>query len=155
MGVINMDGGLSLFCRVDARLCALPLESIVETTRPLPCEPVAGTPDFVLGLSVIRGAPVPVVDAGLLVSGRRSSPSRFVVLRVGERRVALAVETVVGVRSTASVRLEDLPPLVRSVDSEMFVAIGALDAELLLVLTAVRIVPEDLLAGMEGEALAS
>jgi purine-binding chemotaxis protein CheW len=150
-----MDSGLSLFCRVNARLCALPLESVVETTRPLPCETVAGAPEFVLGLSVIRGAPVPVVDAGLLLGGKRSSPSRFVVLKVGERRVALAVETVVGVRSMASVALEDLPPLVRSIDSEMFVAIGALDAELLLVLTGGRIVPEDLLAGMEEEALAS
>src|SRR5436853_466591 len=111
-----MDGGLSLFCRVNTRLCALPLESIVETTRPLPCEPVAGTPAFVLGLSVIRGVAVPVVDAGQLLSGQRSAPSRFVVLKVGDRRVALAVEAVVGVRSVGALALQDLPPLVRSAD---------------------------------------
>jgi purine-binding chemotaxis protein CheW len=155
MGLVDMESGLSLFCRVDARLCALPLESIVETTRPLPCETLAGTPAFVLGLSVIRGAPVPVVDAGRLLSGRRSSPSRFVVLRIGERRIALAVEAVVGVRSMNRSALQDLPPLVRTADADAITAVGALDAELLLVLTAARIIPDDLLVSMDGEALAS
>jgi hypothetical protein len=51
------DAGLSLLCRVDTRLCALPLATVLETLRRLSIEPLAGAPAFVLGRSVIRGAP--------------------------------------------------------------------------------------------------
>jgi purine-binding chemotaxis protein CheW len=44
-----------LLFRSGGRLCALRLESVRETTRPLPIEPIAGTPPFVLGISVMRG----------------------------------------------------------------------------------------------------
>ncbi len=152
---VQTSGGLSLICRVDTLLCALPLECVIETTRPLPVKPVAGTADFVLGLSIIRGSAVPIVDAGRLLSGARSSPTRFVMLRVGERRVGLAVDSVLGVRSVGSVALGELPPLMRGADAEVVSAIGALDAGLLLVLSAARIVPGELLASLQKEALAS
>ena len=51
-----------LVVMVGARACAIPLDHVAETMRPLPIEPVAGTPGFVRGVSVIRGAPTPVVD---------------------------------------------------------------------------------------------
>jgi hypothetical protein len=41
--------------RVGARVCALPLHHVVETMRPLPIDPVVGTPAFISGVSVIRG----------------------------------------------------------------------------------------------------
>jgi purine-binding chemotaxis protein CheW len=152
---VQINSGLSLLCRVDTRLCALPLESVIETTRPLPVEPVVGTPDFVLGLSIIRGSAVPIVDAGRLLKGKGSSPTRFVMLRVGERRVGLAVDSVLGIRPLDSVALQELPPLIRSADAEIVSAIGALDAGLLLVLSAARIVPGELVASLEKAALAS
>lgn len=152
---MEVNGGLALLCSVDSRFCALPLESVIQTTRPLTIEPVSGTPPFVLGLSVIRGMAVPVVDAGRLLSGRPSSSSRFVLLRVGERRVALAVEKVLGVRAVDAIALDSLPPLIRNADADAISSIGALDAELLLLLSAVRIVPDDLLASMDARALAS
>ena len=152
---VDLNSGLSLLCRVDTRLCALPLESVIEMTRPLPVEPVAGAPDFVLGLSVVRGSAVPIVDAGRLLSGGRSPLSRFVILRVRERRVGLAVDAVLGVRSLQARSLEELPPLLRSAAADVVEAIGTLDSELLMILRAVRIVPEELLAAIETEALAS
>jgi len=149
------DNGLSLLCRVDTRFCALPLESIVETTRPLPVERVSGSPDFVLGLSIVRGSAAPIVDAGRLLSGKPSTPTRVVMLKVGERRIGLAVEAVLGVRSLSSVNAGELPPLIRTADADVLTAIGALDAELLVVLSAVRIVTDELFQSMEAEALAS
>ena len=152
---MDVNNGLALLCRVDTRLCALPLESVIETTRPLPIEPMAGTPDFVLGLSVLRGAPVLIVDAGRLLRGKQSLPTRFVMLRVGKRRVGLAVDGVLGVRAVDSATLEELPPLIRSADADVVSTVGTLDAELLLILRAARIVPEGLFASIEAEALAS
>src|ERR1039458_3558579 len=89
-----------LLCRVHGRRCALPLEHVVETMRPLPIGPLAGAPPGVSGLAVIRGAPVPVVDLSRLFSSDvgyiEVAPTRFVTVRVGQRVVALAVDRVEG-----------------------------------------------------------
>src|SRR5215468_8425951 len=94
-----------LAVRAGARMLALPIESVVETMRPLPVEPLAGAPSFVLGLAVIRGAAIPVVD----VAGE--TPGRFVTLRLGARRIALAVEAVLGLAALEPATLSGLPPL--------------------------------------------
>jgi purine-binding chemotaxis protein CheW len=134
---------LSLLCRVGSRLCALGIEHVVETLRPLPIEPVAEMPPFILGLSVIRGVPLPVVDAGrLLGTSDTVRAGRFVVLRLGERRAALAVDAVEGMRVLPSAALRELPALLGQASRDLVAAVGALDAELLLVLRSSRIVPD-------------
>jgi purine-binding chemotaxis protein CheW len=152
---MHLSDGWSLLCRVDARLCALPLESVVETTRPLPIEPVVGAPEFVRGLSIVRGVAVPIVDAERLLGGGGSTPTRFVLLHVGERMVGLAVEAVVGVRQIGGASLQELPPLLRSADANVVSTIGTLDSELLVVLQAMRIVPDAFFAAVDAKALAS
>jgi chemotaxis signal transduction protein len=77
------------------------------------------------------------------------------MLKVGERRVGLAVEAVLGVRTLSYLSEQELPPLIRTADSDVVVAIGALDTDLLMVLSAVRIVPDDIFKSMQAEALAS
>jgi purine-binding chemotaxis protein CheW len=128
------------------RTLALPVHQVVETMRPLPIEPIAGVPDFVRGVSVIRGAPVPVVDlAAVLDADADGRPfGRFVTLDLGARRLALGVEAVVGVRELDAARLEALPPLLGGARGEIVEAIGVRDAQLLVVLRAARIIPESL-----------
>ena len=101
------------------------------------------SPSFVQGLSIIRGVPTPVVDAGALL-GATDAPrsTRLVVLRLDARRVALAVEDVLGVRTIPAASLAELPPLLRDAAREVVSALGALDAELLIVLHASYLVPE-------------
>jgi purine-binding chemotaxis protein CheW len=136
-------GQLALLCRVRSWYCALDVGQVDETMRPLPIEPLAGAPAFVRGLSIIRGAPTPVVDAGTLL-GAPDEPrsTRLIVLRSGERKVALAVEGVLGVRAISAELLRDLPPLLRGARREVVAAVGSLDAELLVVLAAGHLVPE-------------
>jgi purine-binding chemotaxis protein CheW len=141
---------LALLCRARDRLCALPLEHLVETMRPLPVTPVPGAAPFVRGLSLIRGGPVPVVDLGALLGAReQAEPTRFVTLRIGDRRVALAVERVVGIQQLPSV-LTTLPPVLADAPAEFVSAIGAVDAELLLVLQALRLVPDSVWGAAEA-----
>jgi purine-binding chemotaxis protein CheW len=124
-------------------LCALPLGCVIETMRPLAVEPFAGQPDFVLGLSVLRGAAVPVVDVGELIrGGGKADPTRFIFLRTVDRRVALAVEAVVGVRSISDESLGTLPPLLGAARANVVDAVGMLDREFVVVLNGARIVPE-------------
>lgn len=132
-----------LVCRVQSRRCALPLDRVVETMRPLPIEPMAGGPEVVRGLSVIRGIPLPVIDAAMLLGEPTGHIERFVVVRADDRQVALAVGQVLGVRHAPRGSLHALPPLLRDADSPIVTAIGLLDAQLLLVLGSTRLLPEE------------
>jgi purine-binding chemotaxis protein CheW len=132
-----------LLCRVGSLICALPLPYVSETMRPLPCEPVLGMPPFVDGLAVIRGAPVPVVDlARLLGSDSHAPRTRFVVVKVSERRVALSVEHVIGVRARGALVTSGLPPLLGRAGVEFVASVASLDAHLLVVLESGLILPE-------------
>ncbi len=82
-----------------------------------------------------------------------SGPTRFVTLRTGERQVALAFEEVLGVRSFPAASVTDLPPLLRDAGSEVISALGLLDADLLFVLRAARILSDEAWRTVdEGEA---
>lgn len=135
----------ALFVRAGAQLCAIPLEHVAETMRPLPIEPVAEMPDFVRGISVIRGMPVPVIDLKALLESADISASygRFVTLKIAKGRAAIGVDSVVGLRTLDSGQLGELPPILRAVGSDVIEAIGTRDAQLLLVLSAARLVPDE------------
>ena len=122
--------------------------------RPLPVDPFAGMPGFVLGLSMIRGESTPVVDCGaLLGDARRSEHTRFITLRTGERTTALAVEAVLGIADLPP-GLHDLPPLLGEASHELVSAVGALDAELLLVLSSTRLIPDSLWRNLDAASRA-
>ncbi|MGH7092501.1 MAG: chemotaxis protein CheW [Stellaceae bacterium] len=131
-----------LVCRAGSRLCAVPLASVVETMRALPIEPLTGGPHAVVGLCMIRGAPVPVVDVAALFGDERCAAARLVTLSVAGRRVALALAAIVGIRAFATADSGPLPPLLRDASTEAIAAISALDGEFVLVLQAARLVPE-------------
>jgi purine-binding chemotaxis protein CheW len=141
--------GTVLLVRAGAALCALPVTAVVETLRPLPLLPLAGAPAEVLGVAVVRGSPVPVVDLALLVAGAPSASTarRWVMVRCGARAAALAVDGVTGIRR--------LPPGAATAPLLAVAAQGALaalrvrDAELLVVLEASRLVPEGTLEALE------
>jgi purine-binding chemotaxis protein CheW len=117
--------------------------------RPLPVERIAGVPSFVLGLAVVRGAATLVLDAASLISGAPSHATRFVTVKIGSRRVALAVDTVVGIVEVPPGSFNALPALLRDDRLEAISAIGSLDSKLMLVLRSARLVPEDLWATIE------
>ena len=146
---------LSLLCRVRDVLCAIPVEHVEETMRPLPVESIAGVPVFVRGLAVVRGVPTPVVDAASLLSGVASHPTRFVTVRTGTRRVVLAVDAVVGIIEIPPDAVDVLPPLFQSNGLDAISAIGVLDADLLLVLRSTRLVPDDVWATIQSGGTAA
>ena len=142
----------ALLFRVRSRLCALPIAHVLETMRPLPIEHVASAPDFVLGVSLIRGVPTPVVDAGALIGAAEPADfKRYVTLRSGEAGVALAVEEVLGVRELPPASLKRLPPLLREASVEILSALGALDTELLTTLKLARTLTDKIALGLAAE----
>jgi purine-binding chemotaxis protein CheW len=141
---------------VGARACAFPMHHVAEIMRPLPIKPVAGTPSFVRGVSVIRGIPTPVVDLKALLENIENSPSygRFVSLKSEDRRVVIGVDSVVGLKKLDSAQLGALPPLLRDVTTDLIDSFGTLDAQLLLVLRTAHIVPDEVWVSL-AEAVAA
>jgi chemotaxis signal transduction protein len=79
--------------------------------RPAAVERAEPAPKYLLGLAVVRGETVPVVDAGALLTGGNGLLARWVVLRIGSRRVVLGVGEVLGIRALEQAELRQLPPL--------------------------------------------
>lgn len=140
-----------LLCQAGKQLYAVPIAHVIEIMRVLPVDSIAGAPPYVRGLCIIRGTPVPVVDAGLLISNQATQSGRLVAIRVGDRAIALQVEAVLGVRVFAADTFNQLPPLLRDVATETVAAIGTRDSELLLALRAARIVPESVFNDLDRD----
>ncbi len=67
--------------------------------RPLPIEPgEPGAPACVLGVAQIRGERIRVIDAAQLFGLSSTSAHRFVIVRAGDTRLALQVDSVIDIR---------------------------------------------------------
>jgi purine-binding chemotaxis protein CheW len=143
-----------LVCRVADRLLAIGLADVVETFRPLPLRAFSGVPGWVLGVSVIRGAVVPVIDMESLLGVRSAdlpTAGRFVTIRLDGRTVALAVDEVLGVRALETATLHDVPRLLGALDEAALSAMGTLDSGLLLVLGGARLIPDAVWARLDEQ----
>jgi purine-binding chemotaxis protein CheW len=151
-----------LLCQVDSSYLALPITQVSEVTRPLSVTRLPDAPSWVIGVCILRGEVTPVVDvrrllAGTAADGGESVPAaplvgrgRWVVLRIDDRRVVLAVDTVLRAHSLPADASRDVPPLVAA--TPIFSALGTLDSKLLMVLESARLLASDAFAHVEGYA---
>jgi purine-binding chemotaxis protein CheW len=143
-----------LVIRTSCKTCAVPLTHVAEVMRSLPVEPLGGAPFGVSGMAVVRGRATPVVDLGKLLGDSAVTSmdaALFVTLRIGDRTVALLVQAVNNIRTLARNELESLPLLWQGDHPPVVAALATIDRELLLVLEASRLLPDDWLpASSEG-----
>lgn len=139
---IAVSAPLSLIFRSDSQICALPLCHVVEVLRPVQIRVIPDAPQSVEGLSVIRGEAVPVVDLAMLLGGKSGSRGRWILVRAGGRRVALSVDSVLGIRELSPSAWSVLPPLVHDAGGAIIDALTVLDEQLLLVLKTGGLVPD-------------
>jgi purine-binding chemotaxis protein CheW len=111
--------------------------------RELPIAPLVGVPQYVRGVSVIRGIPTPVVDLGAFLGTPQHGGGRFVNIRVGERRVALSVDAVLGVRTINMSAMPEIPPLLHGASREIIESMDMLDAEFLTILKSGWELPDE------------
>jgi purine-binding chemotaxis protein CheW len=145
----------ALVVGVKGRRCAVPLPPVIEIMRPLPIEPVPAVPSFVQGVSIIRGIPTPVVDLGVLLGLPSGVGDRFVTLRLGDRQVALSVDSVVGVCELDASKIQGLPPLLGESSKEVIDTMGTLDEQLLVVLSAGWKLPDEVWLALSAQEVAS
>jgi purine-binding chemotaxis protein CheW len=132
----------ALVFRAGALLCALPLDEVVETMRPLATRPLAGTPGFVLGISVLRGIPTPVIDVARLLTGLAGEVERYVAIRTERGPVALAIGTVLGIQATDTGPADAHPALLGG-SHRLVAGVATLGSEPLLLLQNLRAVPDE------------
>jgi purine-binding chemotaxis protein CheW len=131
--------------RAAGATCAFPVSQVLETMRPLPIQPVANSPAFVLGVALVRGVAVPVVSLAAFFGGEAlSEGARFVTLRAGARTVAVLVDSVIGIAELNQGRFQELPPLLSQLQPAVMETIGRLDSELVVVLRGARLVPDSI-----------
>ena len=137
------SSGLCLVARARAAHCAMPLAHVIEIMRPLPIEPIAKAPSFMLGVAIVRGRATPVIDCGAFVQERAlPAHTRWASVRCGDRSAVLAFVAILGVRELP-VPSDDLPPLLSGAPSEVLSGLALLDRTLLLVLHGSRLVPDE------------
>lgn len=150
-----------LLCRAGEQACGLPIEAVRLTLRRSRLDSWGATGasregNVTDGVATIRGETVPVVSLGRLLSGEDATgEDRLVLLGLGDRRVALGVSSVLGVRSLPSSTLRELPPLLGDERSAFVDRLGRLDGELLLILRAGKLLtygPAESTKSGEGQA---
>jgi purine-binding chemotaxis protein CheW len=133
----------SLVFRAGSLLCALRLDEVVETLRPLATQPLAGTPPFVRGISVLRGVPTPVIDVARLLGGAQIEPERYVAVRTERGTVALATGPILGIRNVDANAAGGHPALLGARSSRLVAGVATVGAEPLLLLQSMRTVPDE------------
>ncbi len=136
-------GVVSLVFRAGPLLCALQLDEVIETMRPLETRALAGTPTFVRGITVLRGVPTPVIDVSRLLGGGTAEPERYLAVRTDRGAVALATGEVLGIRNVEAEPAGGHPALLSSGNTRLVAGVGTLATEPLLLLQSMRAVPDE------------
>jgi chemotaxis signal transduction protein len=133
-----------LLFRAGDQICAISARHVDETMRPMKIVPLDKVPAFVLGLSVIRGTPYPIIDLRkILGRDTHELPKRLIALHVDRaRRVGVLVDEVLGLYPAHLLAFEPLPPIMEAAHAEVTESLATLDGELLRVLGKGRLVPE-------------
>lgn len=148
--------GACLVFRTGGLLAALPLEDVAETMRPLPTRPLAGTARHVLGLTILRGRPAPVVDVARLLAGTAAEATRFIAVRTGRGLVALATGPVLGVRpgladADTGEAVQQNTALLGPAPGRLVAGIGTLEGEPLFLLRSLSMVPHEVWSAVQDE----
>ncbi len=133
----------ALVFRAGPLLCALRLDEVVETMRPRETLPLAGTPAFVRGISVLRGVPTPVIDVSRLLGGGPAEPERFVTVHTERGAVALATGELLGIHAVDTDAAGGHPALLGGASSRLVAGVGSVEDEPLLLLQSMRTVPDE------------
>ncbi|MBD8526773.1 chemotaxis protein CheW [Pseudomarimonas arenosa] len=136
------------------RPCAVPLDAVIEVLRPLPIDALTDVPAYLLGLSVLRGQPVAVLDLPRLLGQPGEAIGRWLHLRVGPRRLALAVPSVGRVEHLDQLDWQPLPALFEGDAARVVQQVAQRDQQLYVQLNVMRLLPDSLWRRLEKGASA-
>jgi purine-binding chemotaxis protein CheW len=146
------QGGENVLVLKDGNIfLCIPARHTIEIMRPLPIRQLLNPPHCILGISIIRGKPTPVLDIfKLLNTESGNKPTRFVLIKSGEKELALAVAQVLYTTSIPLTVLNELPSVFREGNDTMIKSLAVADEQLGAMLDASKLMTKELLERMEG-----
>jgi purine-binding chemotaxis protein CheW len=100
-----------------------------------PTTKLANVPHFILGLSNLRGAIVPIIDMRIkfnLGEVNYDSLTVTIILNIGERIVGMVVDSVSDVMALAPEQIRSAPAMGTLMDTENLIGLGALEDRMLI-----------------------
>jgi purine-binding chemotaxis protein CheW len=121
---------------------AVEIKRAKEIANPLPIVPLPHAPPAVVGVADYRGEVVPVVDLRLrfgLATVPATRRTKWIVVDVSGRSVALVVDAVTEVFGTGSAELRAAPPLGGGEDLRGIAGVGTHGSALIFVLDTAKL----------------
>lgn len=149
-GTVNAidTGGASrhyVHFRVDRQSYALPLDQVTRAIRMVAFSTIPKMAAYVQGMITLAGKVIPVMDLRRYFGQKPKEPEltdRLLIVRVENQTVAVAVDEVLKVLTFTAQQMEPPPPNVSR--SPALVAAAYRDDDLILVLDACRLLPQNI-----------
>ncbi len=129
----------------------LRVDSII---RPQPVIQVPHAPNFVEGVTNLRGAVLPIVDLHRrfnLSAREATKDTRIVVVETGQTKVGMVVDAAVEVRKVPEEAIDPLSPLVSTADSAFITGIAKVgEQRLIIVLDVERVLTHEERAALQA-----
>lgn len=103
---------------------------------------IANAPEFIKGVTNLRGTIVPIIDLRIKFNLGRAEYDQFtvvIILNLSERIVGIVVDSVSDVLSLASDHIRPAPEFGSAVDTRYVTGIGALDERMLILVDIERL----------------
>ena len=124
----------------------LDVSSVQEVLRPRPVSMLPQAPDFVAGVIDVRGNLVPLIDLRRRfgMGGRESGrEGRVLIAQLGDDRVSLLVDEVLGVIGVSEADIEPPPASFRGLAAEYIDGIARVEGGLLIIINLERVLSAD------------
>ena len=132
-----MDRQLVIF-RLGTEYFGVDIDTVESIVKLQPVTIIPHTPDFMDGVTNLRGAILPVIDLhkrfGMNDESTKTKESRIIVVAVESHRVGLVVDAVSEVLHIPEDAIEPPPSMISSVDSSFITGIAKLDDRLVILL---------------------
>ena len=116
---------------------AVPVTRVQEIVRLQPITIIPRAPEYVLGMTNLRGQVIPVIDLVKrlgLGQVQQTKASRIMVAELPGQMVGMMVDNVISVAQLPRSKIEPPPPVVRSVDSQFIEGLSHYQDNLLILL---------------------
>lgn len=100
-----------------------------------PTTKLANVPPFILGLSNLRGAIVPIIDLRIkfhLGEVNYDHLTVTIILNIGERIVGIVVDSVSDVMALSAEQIRPAPPMGTMMDTDNLIGLGTLEDRMLI-----------------------
>jgi len=116
---------------------------------------IANTPDFIKGVTNLRGVIVPIVDLRVKFSQQDveyNDNTVVIVLNLGQRVVGIVVDGVSDVLSLASDQIRPAPEFAVTLSTEYLTGLGALGDRMLILVNIEKLLNSDEMALLDSAA---